>query len=459
MHVFKCLIWLYAMVFLGHTLCAQEDSLTRRATTLFDDLPIDDAALRSVLLPHEIARQKIEENIYVRTVVNKRVCYAGEPLLVSYELYTCLQSTSMLLSQPVLPGLIAHSMQVNNEEVRYKKHNGKQCRLYRMLQYQAIPYQEGEIFIEPVSVQNTVSYTDADGTKKEYKGSVTGEEVKINVNAMPSENKPPLYSGAVGTFNISSPVYTFKCGAGEQHTLTIIIEGAGSFDDIELPAISWPIGVEHFTPKDRSEIDYNVFPASGRKVFEIPFVCKNADSFYMPAIAFSFFDPVQKQYKTVQTQPIAIVVKPDEIAPKQIPSGNERLTPFFYFLSVLLICGVIALIIFLKRSKQTMAEQNTKSDDTHLKEIDILEAIALIEYTYTGREGIKQVKQLLLSYLNDRTENTNALKTVQASTGLQQLIDECNLLLYAPAVADDTVCKNFIKECSSWLSRMTMHPA
>ena len=106
-----------------------------------------------------------------------------------------------------------------------------------------------------------------------------------------------------------------------------------------------------------------------------------------------------------------------------------------------------------------MAEQNTKSDDTHLKEIDILEAIALIEYTYTGREGIKQVKQLLLSYLNDRTENTNALKTVQASTGLQQLIDECNLLLYAPAVADDTVYKNFIKECSSWLSRMTMHPA
>lgn len=83
----------------------------------------------------------------------------------------------------------------------------------------------------------------------------------------------------------------------------------------------------------------------------------------------------------------------------------------------------------------------------------------MIEYTYSGREGIKQVKQLLLSYLNDKTGNNNALKTVQASTGLQQLIDECNLLLYAPAVADEIVYKKFIKECGSWLSRMTMHPA
>lgn len=455
-------------VFTGNTLCAQTDSLTHKATTIFDDLPVDDPAARSVLAVDELPQQKIEENIFVKTVVNKKQCYVGEPLLLVYELYTCLQSASTLVTKPVLPGFIAHPIQVNNEEIKYKQHNGKRYRLYRMLQYQVIPYQVGMLVIDAVSVKNVISYVDAGGNKKQYEGIVAGRETGIAVDVLPEANKPSSYSGAVGHFTVSSSLYASSSVAGEQNALSVVIEGVGNLSGVDLPDIIWPAEVEHFPAKEKTDIDYSSFPAAGKKIFEIPFVFKKTGSFTIPGIVFSFFDPSKKQYEITQCQPLSVLITPEAVINKEHPHENKRLHPLLYFLFVLIAFGIIILMIFLRKSKQLRTSQIVEQEDNASQEINIVEALAFIEHSNPGKDGIAQVKQLLLNYHNDKAATINAwkpapeerdIKSTSAVTDLKELIDECNRLLYAPAVADDMVYKKFIKDCSSWMSRMTMHPA
>ncbi len=63
-----------------------------------------------ILKPGEKLSEKIKKNIFVRVEADKTSCYIGEPLVVTYKLYSRLKSESKVTKRPSLNGFSVYDM-------------------------------------------------------------------------------------------------------------------------------------------------------------------------------------------------------------------------------------------------------------------------------------------------------------------------------------------------------------
>src|SRR5439155_25639827 len=68
----------------------------------------------------------IDENIFVRTEVDKKTCFVGEPIVASFVLYSRLQSTSQVDNAPSLYGFsVMDMLDINEAHPGVKTIDGK----------------------------------------------------------------------------------------------------------------------------------------------------------------------------------------------------------------------------------------------------------------------------------------------------------------------------------------------
>ncbi|MFT3701414.1 MAG: hypothetical protein QM802_03550 [Agriterribacter sp.] len=466
----KNMLLLMLMIAMQVEVKGQKSKVPSNVINIFDDLPVDDAAARSVLLENDNAEKKIIDNIFIKAVISKQQCFEGEPLLLKYELYTCLQSTSELIKQPGLEGFTVHSMPVNNEVVRYKQVNGKQYRMYDLAQFQLFAYRTGQLNIEPPVVNNTVVYADGGGREKKYSGIVNGANIEVMAAGLPSITKSSAFVGGVGRFTISTYVQKEKFCAGENNVLFVEIEGVGNFENIHLPELFWPKGFEHFEVTSDEKVDYTVFPAAGKRVYAIPFVAKEAGNIHLPEISFMYFDISKNNYNEVKSLPLSLAITPTVNVEKHedLPEKHWNVFNMLLYLFILLVgLGIGATVIIFKRSKRNIQTDLPREDESMLQrseiEIassDIIKAIEDAEQNHSGADCIEEVKNILLWYekeVGDGNSLQHINPVVPATDSIHRLIEECDRLLYSPSVIDEVACRTFIKETTASINRMNMH--
>ena len=457
----RCLKYMICLVLYSNTLinvCAQTTSVSpRKATSLFDDLPIDDPGKRSVLLKGENAGDKIKKNIFIKTTLSTQKCVVGEPVLLTYHLYTNLQSTSEITKRPYLFSFTSHTMEVNNDSVIYKNADGKNYRVYKVMQFQILPFQPGKLSIDPIVISNRVQYEDEMHNSREYEGLISSKEQHIVVGALPDLGKPGTFSGAVGQFSITANVKLPECSAGQNNILSIIISGSGNFTNITIPSVAWPEGFESYPAKESLDIDYSNFPANGQKKYEVPFVANTPGRFVLPATAFIFFNPSAKTYQSVAGMPVALHVLP---AAASGNSGTPAKHPAFSlssYLLFLLIPFVVGLLIFFFRKRKIKADQRPELSENILP-ADVVTAnkaaagitqLDRMNHISDNKEYVNEFKNLLLQYLHSTTGSTllneeeliqQVLKTDPGlANDAQQLLSVCNFWIYAPAYITDDV--------------------
>lgn len=278
----------------------------------FDDDVIDN---NSLLKPGENADQKIKNNLFVKVSANKTSCVIGEPLLVIYKLYTRLRSNSRLVKQPAFSGCTVYEMTTEDILPQVEKIHGKEYKSYIIRKVQLIPLETGDLKLDIASVENTITlyrgssaYT-VDGTEM-HTITVSNDPMVIHVNPLPEKNKPAGFTGAVGNFSISTGVHKPVDTAGDNNSLQITIQGGGNFQNISCPIVQWPANTEHFSVSEKSDINKLLFPATGSKTFEIPFVSDQQGQTIIPKVHFSYYDADARRYKTISSDSIAIKVDP-----------------------------------------------------------------------------------------------------------------------------------------------------
>ena len=416
--------------------------------TLFDDLPIDDPASNSRLLPGEDSAQKISKNIFIRSAVNTARCYSGQPVLFTATLYSCLQSTSTLYRSPALAGFSVFAMETNNSQVKRQKLGEKTYRVFTILQLQLTPLQDGPMEIEPVLVNNTVAYT-LDGRKQHYSGQVAGNPISLYVDPLPLAGRPALFSGAVGNFSVIATADTLL-RAGDNGKLHIEITGTGNLNGIESPVIEWPAQIAHYGVTASSTFDRHTFPLAEKKIFDIPFVVKEAGTFHIPPIKFNFFDPQKKAYQEISALPITLViaaglqVKP---SPLMVPTPPNR-SYLFYLLGLLsLIAVVVTVLLIRKGNRSHRQELPTVGSPVTVEPVinwhDRIEDIRGIQQETVYVNSIKQVLTALLqTWLGGSTTTASALieqvmiKDATLAHAANSLFKDCDQLLYAPGHLD-----------------------
>lgn len=482
--------------------------------SLIDDPQEDNDYMQStVLRPGENPEDKIRSQIFVKTTVSKRTCFVGEPVLVVYQLYTALYCQPKVIKQPSFNGCSLVEMTTDEPEYMDKE-NGKMYRVLLIRKVQLTPLQEGELLIPPAVVNNEVGFTSTENPYrlKNYSASISSKLDSIHVKPLPA-NRPADYSGiAGGKFTISAKVDTGTVPQGENDVLQITIAGEGNIDAINLPAIKWPKGVEHFEGTDSQHINKMNFPVRGNKTFAIPFVGTQQGGKIIPAVSFTFFNTASQQFETISTQPISINIVnalPANKWDEHIVTDDVSNKKYLWFVPGIAIV-VISVWLISNKKKETLAQQavametkqqHAEGQGAHVQDTKIHQVKAQdVQEQVTGnhdtvapeyptpatskQEPVKLDFKLLLQALNETEDNylffTNAktlltailqhslASTEQEEKGVLLVLENkdailaaeaksiyaaCNQCLYSP-VADDNAHTSLIERLDAVINQL-----
>jgi len=137
----------------------------------------------------------------------------------------------------------------------------------------------------------------------------SSEPISLHVLALPTENRPADFSGAVGHFTIASELSSARTLVGEPVTLRLHVSGAGNFDRVDSvmlgDAPDWKMyrPTATFTAAESSGYQ-------GEKLFEQAVVATQPGLRRLPALEFSYFNPDTHRYEIARAMPLSIEVGP-----------------------------------------------------------------------------------------------------------------------------------------------------
>ena len=137
--------------------------------------------------------------------------------------------------------------------------------------------------------------------------ALTCPQVDFNVSPLPSDNVPPGFNGAVGTYSMAVTAGPTNVVAGDPITLRVQISGHGALDSLALPDVGW----ENFKayPPTAKVNATDALGIEGSKTFEEIVTPQNSDIKALPPVSFSFFNPEQKKYQTLTHPAMALIVR------------------------------------------------------------------------------------------------------------------------------------------------------
>ena len=139
--------------------------------------------------------------------------------------------------------------------------------------------------------------------------TVTSPETAIKVLPLPAEGRPAEFSGAVGSFKISTDLSSATNTAGDPLTLRMHVSGSGNFDRVESNMLAGDGQWKTYQPKASfRQADSTGY--RGEKTFEQPLVALQPGVQTIPSLAFSFFDPGTRRYETARSAPLRVTVSP-----------------------------------------------------------------------------------------------------------------------------------------------------
>lgn len=282
-----------------------------------------------ILKKGENIQEKINRNIFIKATANKSTCFVGEPLVVTYKLYTRLKSESNIIKSPSFSGFsVIDLVQPSGGNYNIETVNGREYNVYTLRKAQLYPLQSGADTMESLTIENNINfikeaYLKSRSRQDDFfgdalsdlvpteamqveKATLQSKPVGILVKPLPATNQPASFNGAVGNFNLQAWVEKNNFTTDESGKLQLTIAGEGNFTLVNAPEIQWPAGIEVFESSLMDTLNRLAVPVSGSKTFSFPFTISKPGSYTLPSIEFSFFDPATVTYKIIQTQPILL---------------------------------------------------------------------------------------------------------------------------------------------------------
>ncbi|MEO6950854.1 MAG: BatD family protein [Polyangia bacterium] len=141
-------------------------------------------------------------------------------------------------------------------------------------------------------------------------------EQPLEILALPTAGRPADFSGAVGHFELHASLTPPSGAAFEPMKLGVVVSGHGSFDRVAYAGLS--------TTDSWKTYPVTVAPSKSRdsKTFEQAVVPRTSGDLPLPAVSFSYFDPISAKYVTTTTSPIVAHVSPAARAqPSEVSSA------------------------------------------------------------------------------------------------------------------------------------------
>ena len=458
---------------------------------LFDEPPVAQTDNRDfVLKKGENIQEKINKNIFIKVDIDKTNCFIGEPIVVTYKLYTRLQSESNITKNPSFNGFsVIDLSQPGSTAYGIEKLHGKEYNVYTLRKAQLYPLQAGTIDVEIAEVENNIHFVKEDIIKKngydvsgwslstlppeamlEQKVTLQSKPITINVKALPDVNKPSSFKGAVGKFILEANVEKNAFSTDDAGKLHIVVTGQGNMELINAPDITWPNGIEGFDPSIVEALNKQAVPVSGSKSFDYPFTVTKAGTYTIPAIEYSYFDAALKTYKNIHTKPMVVTISNGvgKLAYKNLNSITQSNSDYFNIIStnrlwIIMLIGLLFIagsFLYIRRENEKKMEAALiKIDNQYNAAVLEMEALSVNPLVTTEDRLINkdskgfyealnnEIRQFLATQLTVSIETINKKRiseeldkkgiSVTTSLQVQQLLNDIEWQLYTPFTDED----------------------
>lgn len=149
--------------------------------------------------------------------------------------------------------------------------------------------------------------------------------VKMHVAPLPPHKGTV---NGVGTFtHLEALVNQTTAQQGEGIVFTLALDGNAALKDLAHPALKLPASITSYDSKSSIVLNKNQLVSEQRKSFEYIIQARESGTVTIPSQTFTFYDPREKQYKKLVSEPITLTITPDPTATANAQQKNASDVP------------------------------------------------------------------------------------------------------------------------------------
>ncbi len=133
---------------------------------------------------------------------------------------------------------------------------------------------------------------------------------RLVVLPLPEAGKPAGFRGAVGRYTMQATVEPLTVAAGEPVQIHLVISGVGNVKAVAAPRLPQVLGAEAFAPTEESVTRIEGETVGGTKTFNYVLIPEREGTLEIPAIVFTYFDPLARAYRSERAEPVQVRVLP-----------------------------------------------------------------------------------------------------------------------------------------------------
>ena len=275
----------------------------------------------------EISEDKSNE-VFIAAEIDKENAYLGEQITLTYKLYKRVDVNIAGIDQFQMPNFkgfwveelfTPQRLQYQSKKIRI---NGVDYQVANLGQRALFPIASDDHVIPSVKVKVQLEVKKKKRRRDPFFDPFFDSflsETKTRI--LSSKNKnigiinypqpiPNDFTGAVGQFDLDTKIDRNDVEVNDGITLTILLSGTGNIGLFSFPEPKFPDDIEVFPPTENFEKDEFRNQITGKQKWEYILIPRKPGTLIIPETKMSFFDPIEKTWKTIQTKMTEINVIP-----------------------------------------------------------------------------------------------------------------------------------------------------
>ncbi|MCF7810411.1 BatD family protein [bacterium] len=266
----------------------------------------------------KVSKTKLPE-VFITATADKKTVYKLQMITVTYRLYLSINVSGYdFAKQPQARGFWQEEFEVSKRPVLNDVTiQGKQYKSAVIRKIGLFPTRTGELTLDPLTIDCTVEvpsnrrnrrdpFDDFFGDsffsrRRREVRSLSTEPLTLTVLDLPYEGRQANFKGDVGDYQLRVDYDKRQLAQHDALTVKVIISGEGYLKSIDAPKMQLPSTFEVFDPTVDENIKTYGTSVKGSKAFTYLVIPRTPGNYTLKPISFSFFNPTEKRYKTVES--------------------------------------------------------------------------------------------------------------------------------------------------------------
>lgn len=281
------------------------------------------------------------DDILIIGNADKKSAWTGEPIIITYKLYTRHTITSYGIEKiPAFDGFWSENIvdPTTRPQQAEETYNGKRYATALLRKIVVYPQKSGNLSIDPLEIeaivripvqrkqQNQFDWMDQmfnnffsssfgndpfsgfGNSYEDIQKKFRSNTINLNIKELPSKNRTASFTGQVGNYTMEAWFNKERILIDDALNFNIKISGNGNMSLLEAPHVQFPKSFEVFDPQTEDNTKTTSSGISGDKVFTYLIIPREPGKFTIPAIEFSYFSPSKADYVTITTDEFNIQV-------------------------------------------------------------------------------------------------------------------------------------------------------